>query len=204
MNKEIATTDNEADDLGPMMAACLPKERAFILALLDGASHAQAARDSGYGNEDGTTSPASFARIAHRTLTRPRVVDALMEQMKVSVKSLAPEVMRSLRDTLNGGDATQRAKVALNLLERYQPSVQRVDAHVTHEIVDHRQEALTQLRTLKALGVARAKLEEFFGYTGLPALEAQLEQQDIKQPINAEFIEIDPVDDEIRKQMADL
>jgi hypothetical protein len=127
-----------------------------------------------------------------------------MEQMKISVRSLAPEVMRSLRDTLNGGDAAQRAKVALNLLERYQPTVQRVDAHHTVEIVDHRKEALEQLRTLKALGVAREKLIEFYGETGLPIMEQQLEQQEAKQPIDAEFTEIDPLDDEIEKQMADL
>ena len=184
------------------MLACLPKERAFILALLEGATHAQAARDAGYGNEEGTTSPASFARIAHRTLTRPRVVDALMEQMKVSVRSLAPEVMRTLRDTLNGGDATQRAKVALNLLERYQPTVQKVDAHVTHEIVDRRQDELQALRTAKALGASREKLIELFGFTGLPMLEQQLEKE--KQPIEVEFTEVSDLDLEIEAAMKDL
>jgi phage terminase small subunit len=202
MNKQIAPTNDEADDFGPCMLVCLPRERSFILAVLNGANYAQAARDAGYGVEG--SSSATFARIAHRTLTRPRVVDALMEQMKISVRSLAPEVMRSLRDTLNGGDAAQRAKVALNLLERYQPTVQRVDAHHTVEIVDHRKEALEQLRTLKALGVAREKLIEFYGETGLPIMEQQLEQQEAKQPIDAEFTEIDPLDDEIEKQMADL
>jgi phage terminase small subunit len=198
----LVPADDQADDFGPLMLACLPKERAFILALLEGATHAQAARDAGYGNEEGTTSPASFARIAHRTLTRPRVVDALMEQMKVSVRSLAPEVMRTLRDTLNGGDATQRAKVALNLLERYQPTVQKVDAHVTHEIVDRRQDELQALRTAKALGASREKLIELFGFTGLPMLEQQLEKE--KQPIEVEFTEVSDLDLEIEAAMKDL
>ena len=200
----LVPADDQADDFGPLMLACLPKERAFILALLEGATHAQAARDAGYGNEEGTTSPASFARIAHRTLTRPRVVDALMEQMKVSVRSLAPEVMRTLRDTLNGGDATQRAKVALNLLERYQPTTQRIDAHHTVEIVDHRKDALEQLRAAKMLGASREKLIEVFGFSGLPMLERQLEQQDPKQPIDAEFTEVSEIDLEIEAQMKDL
>jgi phage terminase small subunit len=198
----LVPADDQADDFGPLMLACLPKERAFILALLEGATHAQAARDAGYGNEEGTTSPASFARIAHRTLTRPRVVDALMEQMKVSVRSLAPEVMRTLRDTLNVGDATQRAKVALNLLERYQPTVQKVDAHVTHEIVDRRQDELQALRTAKALGASREKLIELFGFTGLPMLEQQLEKE--KQPIEVEFTEVSDLDLEIEAAMKDL
>jgi len=198
----LVPADDQADDFGPLMLACLPKERAFILALLEGATHAQAARDAGYGNEEGTTSPASFARIAHRTLTRPRVVDALMEQMKVSVRSLAPEVMRTLRDTLNGGDATQRAKVALNLLERYQPTVQKVDAHVTHEIVDRRQDELQALRTAKALGASREKLIELFGFTGLPMLEQQLEKE--KQPIEVEFTEVSDLDLEIEAARKDL
>jgi phage terminase small subunit len=202
MNKQIAPTNDEADDFGPFMLACLPKERAFIIAVLNGANYAQAARDAGYGVEG--SSSATFARIAHRTLTRPRVVDALMEQMKISVRSLAPEVMRSLRDTLNGGDATQRARVALNLLERYQPTTQRIDAHVTHEIVDHRKDALEQLRAAKMLGASREKLVELFGFSGLPMLERQLEQQEAKQPIDAEFTEVSDIDLEIEAQMKDL
>ena len=63
---------------------------------------------------------------------------------------------------------------------------------MTHEIVDHRKDALAQLRTLKALNVSRDKLEELFGFTGLPMLEAQLAEQETTQPIDAEFTEIIP------------
>jgi phage terminase small subunit len=180
------------DDYGPAMQACLPKELAFILALLEGRNGAQAAREAGYGNNDGTTSAESFARIAHRTLTRGRVIDALTEQSRKTIRSLAPSAIQAVKDILTTTNHKDRAKVALNMLERVDPVVQRIDAHVTHEIVDHKQEALIQLRSLKALGVAHEKLEELFGFTGLPMLEKQLAEQDANQPIDAEFTEIKP------------
>ncbi len=164
------------DDYGPAMTACLPKERAFVLALLDGKTGAQAARQAGYGVEGSTAE--TFARIAHRTLTRNRVIEALAEQSRKTIRSLAPSAIQAVKDILTTTNHKDRAKVALNVIERVDPTVQRVDAHVTHEIVDHRQEALTQLRALKALGVTREKLIELFGFTGLPMLEQQLERQD--------------------------
>jgi phage terminase small subunit len=185
MNKELVPTDDE--DLSPVLAACLPKERLFIDALLQGKSGAQAAREAGYG-VDGSTAE-TMARIAHRTLGRSRVIDALAEQSRKMIRSLAPSAIQAVKDILTTTTHKDRAKVALNLIERIDPTVQRVDAHVTHEIVDHRRDAIEQLRSLKALGVAREKLEELFGFTGLPMLEKQLADQDAKT-IDAEFTEV--------------
>lgn len=184
----------ETDDFGPAMSACLPKERAFVLALLEGRSGAQAAREAGYGNENGSSSAETMARIAHRMLTRGRVVDALAEQSRKTIRSLAPAAIQAAKDILTTTNHKDRAKVALNMIERIDPTVQRVEGHMTHEIVDHRLEALTQLKTLKALGVAREKLEELFGFTGLPMLEKKLQQQEREQPIDAEYTEISDSD----------
>ena len=49
---------------------------------------------------------------------------------------------------------------------------------------------LNELRALIALGVARDKLEEMFGYTGLLALERQLAEGDKGDVVDAEFTEI--------------
>ncbi len=201
MSKSLVTAE-DADDFGPAMLACLPKERAFILALLEGKAGAQAARQAGYGAEDGSSTAETMARIAHRALTRNRVIDALAEQSRRTIRSLAPSAIQAVKDILTTTNHKDRAKVALNLIERVDPTVQRVDAHVTHEIVDHRQEALTQLKALKALGVAREKLIELFGFTGLPVLERQLDQQ--APAIDAEFIEVSDVDLDIEAAMKDL
>jgi len=195
---------DDSGDFGPAMTLCLPKERAFIVALLEGKSGAQAAREAGYGAEDGTSTSETMARIAHRTLGRGRVVDALAEQSRRTIRSLAPSAIQAVKEILTTTSHKDRAKVALNVIERIDPTVQRVDAHVTHEIVDHRKDALEQLRSLKALGVAREKLEELFGFTGLPMLERQLAEQDAKQPIDAEFTVVDDVDASIEKEMSGL
>jgi hypothetical protein len=195
---------NETDDFGPAMAACLPKERSFVAALLEGRSGAQAAREAGYGAEDGSSTAETMARIAHRTLSRGRVIDALTEQSRKTIRSLAPSAIQAVKDILTTTNHKDRAKVALNVIERVDPIVQKVDAHVTHEIVDHRKDALEQLRSLIALGVARAKLEELFGFTGLPMLERQLAEQDAKRPIDAEFTVVEDVDADIAQQMEGL
>jgi len=100
--------------------------------------------------------------------------------------------IRAQSDILGTINHKDRAKVSIAVLERITPTVQRTDAHVTHEIVDHRQDALNQLRSLKALGVAREPLEELFGFTGLPMLERQLAADEAKQPIDVEFTELAP------------
>lgn len=206
MSKQLEPADGNGDDYGPAMSACMPRERAFVIALLEGKSGAQAAREGGYGAEDGSSTAETMARIAHRTLGRGRVIDALTEQSRKTIRSLAPSAIQAVKDILTTTNHKDRAKVALNMLERVDPIVQKVDAHVTHEIMDHRKDALEQLRSLIALGVARAKLEELFGFTGLPMLERQLAVQDATRPIDAEFTEVSDgdVEADIAKQMEGL
>jgi hypothetical protein len=95
--------------------------------------------------------------------------------------------------------------VALALYERADPTVTKVDANVKVAVVDYEQEALAQLKALKALGVAREKLEEMFGFSGLPVLEAQLEEQNMRNAkvIEARAIEVEkPLD--IDPELAEL
>jgi len=51
---------------------------------------------------------------------------------------------------------------------------------VHHHAVDHTAEAVAQLRLLKGLEVAREKLEEVFGFSGLARYERLLEIEDAK------------------------
>jgi hypothetical protein len=154
----------------------------------------EAARQAGYGNAN--SSANTMARIAYRLRhENPRVQAAIAEMVHLAVRDLAVDGYRTLRDIMKmGAFHKDAAKVALSLVERVSPTVQRTDINVRQEIVDHRQEALIQLKTLKALGVPRDKLEELFGFSGLPMLERQLAQQEAneKPVVDAEFTEIKP------------
>jgi phage terminase small subunit len=207
MNKQLATIDDEADDFGLAMRACLPKERAFVLALLEGKSGASAARQAGYGAEDGSSTAETFARIAHRTLNRSRVIDALAEQSRKTIRSLAPSAIQAVKDILTTTNHKDRAKVALNVIERVDPIVQKTEVTVTHT-VDHDGEAVAHLRMLKSLNVARERLEEVFGFSGLSRYEKLLALEDAKSKppiVDAEFTVVDAdIDAAIAKEMSEL
>lgn len=205
MNALVAQ-DDEADDYGPAMMACLPKERAFILAVLEGRSGAQAARQAGYGAEGGSSAD-TYARIAHRTLSRNRVIDALAEQSRKTIRSLAPSAIQAARDILTTTNHKDRAKVALNLIERVAPTETKHTVTVEHK-VDHDGEAVAQLRMLKSLNVARERLEEVFGFTGLSRYEKMLSLEDAKSKppiVDAEFTVVDTdIDQSIAEEMSKL
>ena len=186
---------------GPAMSACLPQERAIIEGIFAGKTGAQAARDAGHE----CSTPEAFARVAHRALHRDRVQAAIVEYTAKAARTLGPMAIRAQSDILSTINHKDRAKVSIAVLERITPTVQRTDINVTHQ-VDHRQDALIQLKALLALGVARERLEELFGFTGLPMLERQLADE-TKPPIDAEFTVVAPVDEldaDIQRQMKDL
>ncbi len=189
MSKNLPT-ESEADDYGPAMSACLPKERAFVLALLQGRNGAQAAREAGYGAEDGSSSAETFARIALRTVSRDRVIDALTEQSRKTIRSLAPSAIQAIKEIITTTNHKDRAKVALSMLERVDPIVQRIDVKHQHEVVDRTKAAIEHLARLKAKGANREFLVAEFGELGLAHFETILAQQNQAKPIDAEFTEI--------------
>jgi hypothetical protein len=198
---------DEADDFGPAMTACLPAERAFVLALLEGKSNAEAAKLSGWGNDAGTTTMATFGRIANRALSRSRVIDALQEEARKTIKSLVPSAITAVKDILTNTTHKDRAKVALNLIERTSPTVTQHNVTIEHK-VDHDAEAVAQLRMLKSLGVARERLEEVFGFSGLSRYENLLAIEDAKNKpaiVDAEYTVVDAdLDAAIAAEMENL
>ncbi len=205
MNKQLVPADDEVNDFGPCMQACLPKERQFILHLLEGKSGAQAARLAGYGAEGSTAE--TFARISYRTLSRGRVTDALAEQSRMTIRSLTPSAIQAVKDILTTTNHKDRAKVALNVIERVDPIVQKTEVTVTHT-VDHDGEAVAQLRMLKSLNVAHERLEEVFGFSGLSRYEKLLALEDAKSNpsiVDADFTVVDTdIDAAIAKEMSEL
>ncbi len=171
----------EEDDFGPAMMACLPKERLFVIAwFATGKNLTEAAKRAGYGTP--TTTRDDFHCIGSRVAHRPRVVEAMLEHQRIVVKTFGPRITNALAELLEEkGEPAVRARVALALHEKIDPTITRIDANVKVEVTDRRQEALEQLKALLDLGVERSKLEEVFGYSGLPVLERQLEEQRIRE-----------------------
>jgi len=190
MTKDLVAV---ADDLAmsPEMAA-LPtsKQRAFVDCLfsVDGRGEllgaSAAARAAGYSGDAHQINSA-----AQKLLKDPRICAAIRAETQRRIRNLGPEALKALTQIMGDWTHKDRLKAVNVVLERIDPVATKIDAHVTHEVVDYRQEALEQLRALRALGVSREKLEELFGYTGLAVLERQLEGA--KSPvIDAEFIEV--------------
>ncbi len=194
MAKELVPT--EEDDLGPAMLACLPRERAFITELFDpaGCSRAEAAKRAGYGNAEGTSTAETLAKIGYRLARSPRVQSAIAEIIPGLATALGPMALRAVSDTLLNSAHPQRLKAGLSIIERISPTVQRIDANVRHEIVDHRQDAFEQIKALLMMKTPREEIERSYGYTALLDAEAKLARE-ANQPITVEYEEIPDVSD---------
>jgi phage terminase small subunit len=175
------------------MAQCDNRERAFVEYRMSGHSIAESAKLAGYGHENSTA--GTFARIGNRLVNRPRVQDALIELTRKAIRSDGPEAVKTVREIMGDKHHPQRLKAAQQVLDRVDPTIQRVDQSVKVEVVDRQAEALAQLKLLRQLGVAREKLEELFGYSGLPLLEKQLATQEGKEVIEAEYVDVTPGED---------
>jgi phage terminase small subunit len=179
--------------LGPAMQACTLQQRKFVLALFEQkpgyGALAAAARAAEYGNRDGTSTAKAMANIAQRLVNNPNVVAAIAETAKKQLRSDAPAAVQTVREVMNDPMHKDRLKAASMILQRIDPVETKHSVEVTHKI-DHDAEAVAQLRMLKSLNVAREKLEEMFGFTGLSRYEQMLALEDAKQAgpvVDAEF-----------------
>lgn len=189
MAKALVPTDE--DEMGPALLACNERERAFIIALFDpaGCSRAEAAKRAAYGNENGTTTAETFAKIGYRLARTPRVQAAIAELIPGMATALGPLALRAISDTLLNTTHPQRLKAGLAIVERISPTVQKIDANVRHEIVNHRADAFEQIKALLAMKTPRVEIERSYGYTALADAEAKLARE-ANQPITVEYREI--------------
>lgn len=192
MNTAVAKITDERESFGPAMLACRADEREYVLLILQGKPGAEAARDAGWGTAD--SSANTMARIAFRLSHRERIIAAIGEEVKKLTRSRATlKAAQAVDQILDNQFHRDRARVALAVLERSDPTVTRHEVDISVK-VDHHADTLNELRSLLALQVPREKLEELFGYSGLPLLMKQLAAQDAKQPIDVEYsdVEADP------------
>jgi hypothetical protein len=168
-------------ELSAVEAACSPMERRFVHWLMNlppkHGFRARAARLAGYGRN---STPHVLNSITQDLLSKQRVIDLISEVTRKQIRSSAPEAIAAVREIIADKDARDRLKAAQTILERIEPSIQRHDVHVRHEVIDRDAEAVAYLRKLKALGVSREKLEQELGFSDLPRYERLLELEDAK------------------------
>jgi len=186
--------DEVEGELSEREAACSPMERRFVYWLMNlppkRGFRVQAARLAGYGKSK-NSSPHNLNSIAQDLLSRQRVVALIEEVARKQIRSVAPEAIAAVREIIEDTQHRDRLKAASVILERIEPTLQRLDVHVKHEVVDRDAEAVAYLRKLKALGVSREKLEEELGYSDLPRYERLLELEDAKTPMAPPVIDAD-------------
>lgn len=181
--------DDERESFGPAMLACRPDEREFVALLLQGKSAAEAAKLAGWGETD--SSSQTLARIAYRLTHRPRVQEALAEEIKKLQRGRLPiKAIQAVEQILDSQFHKDRARTALAILERIDPTVSRQEIEVTHKF-DPVKTTLNFLASLKARGWTREQLLGEFSPFELDHYEKLLAVED-HRIVDADFVEVDP------------
>jgi hypothetical protein len=173
-----ADDDNDkSENLGPALAACSPMERKFVRALFDDSGgrgvYARAAKAAGYSDK----SVAGLSRAANKLRHRPHVVSAIAEMAKAEIRQRAPLAVKTVMDVMRRGEPADRLRAARTVLERVDPTEQRVslDVHVNDANKDDL--AVKYLKELILMGTPREGLVRFFGFSGLPRYETMLREK---------------------------
>lgn len=191
MNTKLKKDETEAarDSYGPAMEACRDDEQRFVeLVVHEQKSFSEAAKLAGWGTPESNSN--TYARIGFRLSHRPRIQDAIAEEIKKLTRSKTVlKAAQAVDEILDHSYHKDRARVALAVLEKIDPTVQKSEVAVNVKI-DHEAEALNQLRSLLALGVAREKLIDLYGAFGLERLEEKIAIEDKSNVVDAEYAEV--------------
>jgi phage terminase small subunit len=166
-----------------MLALPTDRHRAFVRALYQvkpgHGANVKAAKLAGWGCP--SSSAQSMATIASRLAHDERVLEAIREEDEKRIRSSAPRAISALSRLVENPKHKDHARGIAMVLDRVHPAETRHLVDVHHHAVDHSAEAVAQLRMLKSLDVPRSKLEEVFGFSGLPRYERLLEIEDAKK-----------------------
>jgi hypothetical protein len=155
------------------MRALNSKQRAFVEFLIVEpptiGAQTRAARRAGYGT--GRTTPTIMAKISSRLVRNEKILAAINEEARKLLRAGGLEASKALLALLHNPEHKDHARGIQMVLARTDPEIDRHDFNVTHKIVDPDQEALEELRALRALNTSHAKMLEIFGCNGLQRLE---------------------------------
>ncbi len=184
MTVELRDNPLKGLEIGPKLAACNDRERIFAYAYATGIAEtaAAAARLAGY-SDPGPHSNSLRSR-AHQTLHKPHVMEAIEEIARKEFRAMIPHVISAARKIVQDPKHPDQAKLVSSLLSRLGYGEKAsVDVNVSGEVVlNHTDAAVEDLRRLKAIGVPREKLIEFFGFSGLDMYEQMLAERDARVP----------------------
>lgn len=162
-------------ELGPKMRACGERERKFVWFYVTGDGNAsQAARDAGYA--DPGPASGSIRVQASVLMHRDRVLEAIEEVGRKAFRGLLAPAIKATAALINNPVHPDHARTLQSTLSRLGISERTaVDVNHSGEVsVNHTDDALETLRTLRALAVPREKLIETFGLSGLARYEKML------------------------------
>jgi predicted protein tyrosine phosphatase len=158
---------------GPAMRA-LPNDRwrEFVYRLVrekprKGALVA-AARAAGFCKN---STPAIAAKLAWKMAHDERAVAAITEESRKILRVAFPEGTNALLNLVRDPTHKEHGRAIALLLERTFPAETRHHVEVIHKTIDPDEEALEELRALRALATPRDKLIELFGHNGLDRIE---------------------------------
>lgn len=175
----------------PEVQGLREQDRIFVCQYVaNGGNGAQAARDARYGEGTLEHKPdldRYFRQKAYTLLGRPHIKEAVLALSARSMRMLAPKAIEAVSDILETEHHKDRLKAASMVLDRTDPSVQKVDVQHTHKI-DPTKESIDFLRHLKANGAPREMLVKEFGSLGLEYYEGLLTKEEAA--IEGEFIEL--------------
>jgi hypothetical protein len=178
-------------ELSPAMRA-LPNERwrQFVYLYVTGRptrGAAEAYRAAGFGS----TKPIDQARDAFKLRCDERIMAAVAELSKKHFRAAIPEAVQAVREIINDPAHRDRARVSMALIDRVEPIVGRHQLEITGRVtLSADEEALEELKAVRALGVTREKLIELFGGNYLPRLERlEAARAERAKVIDAETIE---------------
>jgi hypothetical protein len=168
-------------DFGPKMQACDDRERRFVIAYLaNGGNGRQAAIEAGYSDVgDGAKVRANV--LLHRT----RVLDALTEHGREAFRSLLPATLAAARAILGNPSHPDHGRMVQSLLSRLGYGEKaNVDVNISGHVdvvLNHTDQAISDLRTMQELGIPEERLVEVFGHSGLGRYRRMLQELDGKR-----------------------
>ena len=191
----------EGTEWGPCMAAIRSdRHRAFVLALysvpLGYGANVTAAKMAGFGTS--TTSAKCWSVIASRLAHDDKILAALHEEDQKRIRASAPRAIRALTNLVEDPGHRDHVRGIGMILDRVHPLETRHTVDVVHR-VDHNAEALDHLALMKKLGVARDKLVEMFGFSGLDRYERLLAERNPPKRVSGPVIEGEATEIEVKQ-----
>jgi hypothetical protein len=179
--------------LGECMRA-LPNDkwRAFVYHYVTGepghGALTAACRAAGFGKR---STPTNLAKLAWHMSHDARFIAAVAEETRKVVRVGAPEAANALINMVRDPAHRSHCQATLALLDRTDPVIGRshTSVDVVHKIVDPDQEALEELRALRALNTPREKLLEIYGHNGLDRIESLEAAEISRRALSAKLIE---------------